>query len=386
MLKAKISSKIKSLLPNYLHDLWSIYSAKKQESIFAELISQIKPCSPDSYSLERAISDLRPQRRSINEKPRVVALGHGSWEKYGLYPTFARLTDFHFHQTGTANGIWNKNYRQESGKSFLAEVERLDQESLVHLVFMYCDSSFLDPDMLKALSQKGIWTVLMGLDDKHRFQARHEFGMEIGQSTVAPLVDLYWTTWKAGLPLFWQIGARPIYLAEGADPNFHQCLNLHKDIDVLFLGQKYGQRQAMVEYLRQNAINVTTYGSGWENGFVSFDQSIELINRAKIVLGVGGVGHMRSVQHLKGRDFEVPMCGATYLTSYNPELADWYNIGEDILCYSSMQDCLETIKWLLPDMGSQAKLSSNSLSRCLRNHTWKSRIETVISLFINNNS
>jgi hypothetical protein len=380
MLKNKIIKKIKQYTPDKFYKFWSLYGAAKQENLFSELLTQIPFSNPNSYSLEKSLSELRSHRRSFIEKPRLVALGHNSWEKYGLYPTFARLTDFHFYQTGSVNGGWNEALRQESGKAFLAEVERLDKESPVHIVFMYCDSSFLDPVMLKALSAKGIWTVLMGLDDKHKFQQRHEFGMEIGQSTVAPLIDLYWTTWKAGLALFWQIGARPIYLAEGADPNFHQCLDLPKDIDVLFLGQKYGQRQAMVNYLRQNGIDVTTYGSGWENGFVSFEKSIELINRAKVVLGVGGVGHMLGVQHLKGRDFEVPMCGAVYLTSYNPELSDWYDIGRDILCYSSPQDCLEILKWLLPDLDKQAKIRNNAQIRSRQAHSWESRIDVFISL------
>ena len=93
---------------------------------------------------------------------------------------------------------------------------------------------------------------------------------------------------------------------------------------------------------------------------------------------------MLGVQHLKGRDFEVPMCGAVYLTSYNPELSDWYDIGRDILCYSSSQDCLEILKWLLPDLDKQSKIRDNAQNRSRQQNTWECRIKKILfSLCVN---
>ena len=79
-------------------------------------------------------------------------------------------------------------------------------------------------------------------------------------------------------------------------------------------------------------------------------------------LGVGGVGHLDEVQHLKGRDFEVPMCGAVYLTTYNPELCDWYQVGEEILCYGSFQNCAEILINLLSDSKKMEKIHLKEIS------------------------
>ena len=182
----------------------------------------------------------------------------------------------------------------------------------------------------------------MGLDDKQQFvwPVDERVG-EAHQRRIARQVDVYWTTWKAGLPLIAAAGGRPWYQPEGAHPRFHVRAEVPRDLDVVFVGSAYGHRSGLVDYLRARGFAVETRGQGWPEGRVTFEETVALFNRAKVVLGVGGVGHMRSVAHLKGRDFEVPMCGALYLTSFNSELADFYVIGREILCYSSLEDCAD---------------------------------------------
>jgi hypothetical protein len=260
-------------------------------------------------------------------------------------------------------------------------VDEMEQKGTpFEVVFMYADASFLASEMLEGLAARKIWTVLIGLDDKHRLEFCTETSFFSGQSLAAPLVDIYWTTWKMALPYLWKIGARPIYLAEGADPAFHCKLEIKRDIDILFLGSCYGMRKSLIEYLVNRGLNVSAYGTGWPNGHVNFDKSIELINRSKVVLGIGGVGHMSSVQHLKGRDFEVPMCGALYLTSYNPELTDWYDIGREILCYSSPQNCAEILGIILRDENLQDSIRRSALIRAQKDHTWEGRLFSIFNL------
>jgi len=55
--------------------------------------------------------------------------------------------------------------------------------------------------------------------------------------------------------------------------------------------------------------------------------------RSRINLGFGGIGHSRNLVCLKGRDFEVPMSGALYVTQHNPELALVFDIGREIVTY-----------------------------------------------------
>lgn len=361
-----------------VYDGWAAVKAIRQRKDFNRIMRLVHT-SPEveDASLSVALAVRRQSRRTLSSRPRVLAVGHEAWEQHGLWPSFRRIADFHLYSIGHVNGIWDEALRRSEAKRILAVVDEMEREAPVEMIFFYADSSFLDPGMLRVFTDRGIWTILMGLDDKHKLATRIEKGMVIGQEQVAPLVDVYWTTWKAALPYFWKIGARPIYLAEGADPAFHRPIKLERDIDVLFLGARYGTREKMVSYLRRQGFNVTAYGKGWPSGYVSFEESVELVNRSKVVLGIGGVGHLDEVQHLKGRDFEVPMCGAVYLTTYNPELTDWYSLGKEVLCYSSSQNCAEMLDWLLRDQATQAQIRAAALSRAQQDHTWEKRLSVV---------
>jgi hypothetical protein len=246
------------------------------------------------------------------------------------------------------------------------------------MVFMYCDSRYIEQDLIRELGRRRIWTVLMGLDDQHKFLRRSESGMTVGQAEVAPVVDLYWTSWKLGADLVVAHGGRPWCAPEAADPAFHFPTGGARDLETVFIGGNYGIRGRLVRYLLSRGFEVTAFGRGWPNGFLSFEQTVKTYSRAKVVLGVGNVGEMSGVFHMKGRDFEVPMCGAVYLTSYNPDLADAFEIGREVLCYSSFQNCSEVLRWILSHPDQQRDLRQRALARATKHHTWQKRLSDLI--------
>jgi hypothetical protein len=328
------------------------------------------------------IEQRKPARRPLSERPRVLAFGHRSWEQYGLWPTFARLTDFDLFEIGYDDGAWSEQLREDAGMRVLARIDELERRGrATELVYMYCDSCFVSPRMLEELARRGIWSVMMGLDDQHLFWPRRAHGLQTGQATVIPLLDVYWTTWKAGADAMEMLGGRPWVAPEAADPRWHRPVPARRDLDVLFLGARYGVREELVEYLRGRGFAVAAYGAGWPEGFVDFERSIELVSRAKIVLGVGNAAQMPGVFALKGRDFEMPMCGAAYLTSFNPDLADHFVIGNEILCYSSPHNCAEVLGWILGRPAEQQAIREAALRRSLRDHTWEKRLGDLLALF-----
>lgn len=119
---------------------------------------------------------------------------------------------------------------------------------------------------------------------------------------------------------------------------------------------------------------------------MDFEKTVELYNRTKIVFGIGGVGAMNGVKHLKGCDFEVPMPGALYMTSYNPELTDHYRIGEEILCYSSFEECADLVHWILRHPDEAEKIRLQALKRSLKDHTWEKRLLSLFNLFSKSSS
>lgn len=365
---------------------------KKQLREFDETVRRLeRKNSGNVYSEDGIRGKLaeKPGKRPLrgeNGKIHVAGFGFKDWEPYGLWPSFSRISDFTFIDYGELIRKHNTplngpNHRPELCRAFLSHLDKLDKEKPVSLVFIYVDTDSVPPELFVELDRRGIWSVLMGLDDKHRFQPRYENGILVGQETVTHLVDLIWTTWKTGTDLHLACGGNPWYAPEAADPAFHCPASLERDIDVLFIGRKYGEREYLVKYLRDCGFDVAAYGKGWTNGFVDFEESVRLTNRAKVVLGVGGVRYSTEIQHLKGRDFEVPMCGALYLTTYNPELADWYVVGKEILCYGSFRNCAEILYWILRRPDKQEEIRQAALARSLRDHTWEKRLRRMLALF-----
>jgi len=382
------------LCKTLLYRPWRAYRQRQQLQRFNFLLDNYvrmdKVKEPYSEILTRDRLRLKhSQRRPFfgqDRKPAIVAFGAKDWEQYGLYPSFDRLCHFLLYEyvkeameTFSCRRIGPK-MREDINRHFLDFIDNLDKRQNITCVFFYVAGFYISNWLLKELAKRGIWTVIMSLDDKHQFNFNGKKGVS-DQLRVASLCDLYWTTWKIGTHIVLSVGGTPWYAPEAADPNYHYPLDIEKDIDVLFIGQSYGLRADLIKYLLKRDINLTVFGAGWPNGFASFEETIRLYNRAKIVLGIGGVGHTYEVKHLKGRDFEVPMCGALYLTSYNHELADFFEIGREILCYSSFEECFETIQWILRRPDEAQQIRESAIKRALKDHTWERRLNRFFSLF-----
>ncbi|MBN2183158.1 MAG: glycosyltransferase [Sedimentisphaerales bacterium] len=318
-------------------------------------------------------------------KPTIVCFGsNDSWQRDGLWPGFRSISDFHFYEVPNErlpNAISQEHERKLKAVGFLKFIDAIDKTTPVHIAFFYHSGRHISDELIEEIHYRGIRTVIMSLDDKHQFSYPVDpVTGESHQLRVARQVDLYWSTWKVGTQIVKKTGGNPWYNGEAANPDFYRPLGLKRDLDVVFIGANYGYRGRFVNHLIKRGIPVDCFGYGWPNGLVSSEEMVRLFNRAHVVLGFGGVGHMSEVKHLKGRDFEVPMCGALYLTSYNPELCDFFNIGREILCYSSMEECEELIAWTIMHPQECQIIRNAARQRSLREHTWQARLQSMIEV------
>lgn len=367
---------------------WRGYRERQQLQRFQRLLDEHLSGGQSSaryseYGTVARLSELRQRRRSIHPyRPRVVGFGACDWEQHGLWPAFERISDFSLWQYRKPHHVVanaDRTYRSRLAHRFLEHIDELDRDGPVQCVFFYASGVHIADELLDALDGRGIWSVIMSLDDKHQFS--YPVDPETGRShqlRVASQCDLYWTTWKTGTQIVLRAGGTPWYAAEGANPDFHRPVDVPRDLDIVFIGSAYGIRSDLVRYLRRRGFTIEAFGSGWPNGFVSFEQTVELYGRAHVVLSSGAVGQMPGVKHLKGRDFEVPMCGALYLTSFNPELADHFEIGREILCYGSFEECADILHWILRQPEEAAAIRNAALLRSRRDHTWQGRLSHLL--------
>jgi spore maturation protein CgeB len=157
--------------------------------------------------------------------------------------------------------------------------------------------------------------------------------------------------------------------------------NTYRDIDVLFIGNRYGARTRIVDFLIESGIKVNCWGGGWSNGYASAEQSAAMFKRAKIILGIGTVGYCDDVFTLKLRDFDAPMSGALYVTHRNRDLLELYREGEEIVCYETDQECFEKIRYYLKHHDARERIAKAGLQKALSRDTWDHRISTTLHSF-----
>ena len=171
---------------------------------------------------------------------------------------------------------------------------------------------------------------------------------------------------------FWPLASCPDIFASNED-------NI-KDIDVLFIGNKYGARGEIIDYIINQGIKIDCYGDGWENGYVNANQMADLSKRARIILGIGLIGHTRDTYTLKLRDFDALMSGALYLTHRNPDLIRLFKEGEEIEYYSKPKEAYKKIKFYLEHPLAAKAIAKEGFKKALLSHTWIERLSSTFKL------
>jgi hypothetical protein len=159
-----------------------------------------------------------------------------------------------------------------------------------------------------------------------------------------------------------------------------------RNIDVLFIGHRYGVRGDLIDYLTQNNVKIECYGAGWSNGFADVKMMRELSKRAKIILGIGTIAYTKNVYTLKLRDFDAPMSGAMYLTHRNKDLCELYVEGTEIECYDSFEEAKNKIQYYLSNEKERLSIAKNGQNKALSSFSWDKRLkDTFVELGLLNN-
>lgn len=229
---------------------------------------------------------------------------------------------------------------------------------------------------LDYVKSKGIKIINISMDDRLPELWGKCGEIRLGSIGLGPQLDLVLTTSPETCEWYAVEGCPAIYWPLGSDYNIFGSDNLYdRDIDVLFIGNRYGVRGELVNYLMKNNINVECYGSGWPNGYADVEKMRDISKRAKIILGIGTIGHCKNLYTLKLRDFDGPMSGAMYLTHRNKDLCELYIEGLEIECYSTFQEAKNKILYYLNNEKERLFIAKNGQTKVLNFYTWDKRLK-----------
>lgn len=79
------------------------------------------------------------------------------------------------------------------------------------------------------------------------------------------------------------------------------------------------------------------------------------------------------------RTFEIPMCYGLQFTSYNPEIADYFEEDKEIILYRSKEEMIDKANYYLDKKNANEvlKIKIAARQRAEREHTWMNRFEKI---------
>jgi hypothetical protein len=256
------------------------------------------------------------------------------------------VTVIDYHVDKKDEIIWNEQLgwlalREKMHKETISRIKEIHLKNPIDWIFCYFDGKFLLKKTFEYIQNEiGIPTVKMCLDDKNYWDGPLKGEQRTGQIDLAEVFDLSWTTSRTTIGWYLAEGGCAIYLPEGFDPIEYYPTNVDFDIPVSFVGGCYGKRPLLINYLRKHGVPVKVFGHGWGRmGDGHTDSPNEIFSRSQINLGCGYIGHSNKLTNVKGRDFDIPGSGGgVYLTTFNSDLAQHFEIGKEILCYHSFDE------------------------------------------------
>jgi hypothetical protein len=285
------------------------------------------------------------------------------------------------------------------------------REKGVDLFFSYYYSAAIEPAVIDRIRELGIPTVNFYCNSIHQFHLVRE---------IAPHFDYCMFPEREAKSSYLSVGANPVHIQMAANPRFYKPYPVPREYPVTFVGQRYLNREDYLCYLLENGIAVRVWGPGWQGHTkaqpllapyqyarqlagrlkrrllkqqarrqfprgrcgppLSDDELVKMYSRSHISLGFSEVQHRQTGEikrHVRLRDFEAPMSGTLYFTGYQEELAEYYEIGEEIVCYDTKEELLDKVRYYLSHESEAERMREAGLRRARRDHTWEDRFRQL---------
>lgn len=308
---------------------------------------------------------------------RMVLIADVMWETNELVPELRRICEVEVHDLRpTLRHIPAEQARQHISRSvekFLSSFGEKEPD----VVLLYLRGNLLSEELFDLLRKRWSCPLLgMNLDDKVSFWNYGPAGGGDHYQKWAPRFDLNLTNSKIAVSWYHQAGAACTYLppalkrAEGlGEPqhaNFQHALS--------FVGSPKLDRETLVGRLRDLGLPVTVFGKGWQDGGWVEDP-VAIYRASQLNLGLGmATPHFSTT---KNRDFECPGVGGCYLTTFNWELAEWWDIGREILCYRNEEELVEIACWYRNRPDQCHQIARAAWRRGMAEHTWELRFRRL---------
>jgi spore maturation protein CgeB len=349
----------------------------------------------------------------------LVSLGHDVVEfDYDLEPLLA-AADI----TVPANREFVERWRPHAEGALLDQVKQAEEEEHVDLFFSYFYSSCCTAETILKIRSMGIKTMNWYCNASYQLHL---------VADLAPAYDWCLVPEKYRIEDYKALGANPVYFQEAANPDVYYPRSVSRDLDVTFVGACYRDRPRYIKALADVGIDVRAFGPGWRDPalvkqvespadllrivrhpgtlkrlaarayrrafapervqpvlpravcgpVLSDEEMVEMYSRSRISLGFAAVdsgADGRPIKQIRLRDFEAPMSGAFYMTEYQEEIEEFFEIGKEIVCFTDPDDLVEKCRYYLAHPDEREAIRLAGLERARRDHTWQKRFSDLFA-------
>ena len=86
------------------------------------------------------------------------------------------------------------------------------------------------------------------------------------------------------------------------------------------------------------------------------------------------------MSQIKARNFEIPYFGGFQLTDYVPTIEEYFEVGSEISCYSSLDEAELLIKYYLNNSSEREEIRLNGNNRSKDTHGYSNRISDFLKV------
>ena len=347
-----------------------------------------------SARLGRAYSRLlidrvrQPLAGTVRSVPRpapkeILFLCDNMWERRELLPELEKICTVTFLDAGK----WKLPARRVADERLaiaqvLAVIGELRNRAF-DVIFVYLNSALLSDELLALL--RATWScpiVGLNLDDKTTYASygimrssadnyrRWAARFDCNLTNSCAMVDVYRAEGFPSLYLPTGFHYDPAKILGEPPPAFEHALT--------FVGSRKPERAQFIAELAARGIATKVFGNGWPGARFT-NEGWQIYRASQLNLGIGYNLTGTQFTNLKNRDFECPGSGGCYLTTYDWELANLYEIGREILCYRNLDELVELYCHYIRDPEACRKIARAGFLRATREHTWERRFRRVLA-------
>ena len=314
-------------------------------------------------------------QRPSSRLPRLIwFIADVQWEKHELIPELKKIGEIDV--TDLSPAIDGGICREQIVRLVESESATIQPD----LIVLYAREGLLSAELFELLRQKNVLIWGLNLDDKTEFFKDEglPYGGRYGYSRWASFFDLNLSSSRTMVEQYRLLGAKARYFPEGFHlrPEFQEIPSIQYPLS--FVGANREDRRELIRTVREYGFKLSLFGAGWPGGQMA-ETPWRVYRASQLNLGIGFASPSR-VTALKARDFECPGARGCYLTTYNWELCEHFDIGREILCYRSVEELVEMLAYYLKRPDECAAIALAGSKRAEAQHTWEARFREIFKL------